>query len=223
MWEDFYDNIRIANLSQVLNALFKTEYSFDILQNFTIDLKSKVEKLSPLRLRNVQSLNFIADFIKNIYKPRMEIIVNKILIDGIFKKDTEKSNLSVAYYTLTKFGDKIKDFDTRFDNENEYGKKIDTTLKRIASDNAFKASLINLVTDVNEESNKIVYEANECLVLVDNFFKNLIDINNNKVSPLNNLDRVKIPGHPNSYVAVENAEKYLSQYIQINQLIQEIY
>ncbi|HPO48966.1 MAG TPA: DUF5312 family protein [Spirochaetota bacterium] len=223
MWEDFYEKIRIANLSQILNNLFKTEYSFDILHSFNVELKEKVEKLSPLRLRNVQSLNFITDFIKNIYKPRIEIIVNKILIDGVFKKDTEKSNLSVAYYTLTNFADKIKEFDDKFQEEKELGKKINTTLKRIATDAAFKASLINLVTDINEESNKIAYEANECFALVDTFFKNLIDVNNSKVNPLNNLDRVKIPGRPNSFVAVENAEKYLEQYTQINQLIRDIY
>ncbi|HOV15174.1 MAG TPA: DUF5312 family protein, partial [Spirochaetota bacterium] len=223
MWEDFYEKIRITNLTQMLNGLFKTEYSYDILGNFTIELKNKIEKLSALKVRNIHAINFISDFIRNIYKPKIEVIINKILIDGVFKKDTDKSNLSVAYYTLTNYFDKIKEFDLKFDEEKDLGKKISITLKRIATDNAFKASLINLVTDINEESSKIVFEANECFQLIQTFLKNVIDVNNPKIIPINNLDRVKIPGHPNSFVAVENANKSLNKFFEIIKLIQEIY
>ena len=223
LWEDFYEKIKITNLNQLLNKLLKTEYSYDTLPNFTPELKNNIEKLSTFKVRNVHILNFFSDFLKIIYKPKVEMVINRILIDGIFKKDTEKSNLSVAYYTLTNFYDKIKEFDTKFNEEKELGKKINITLKKIASDSAFKASLINIVTDINEESSKILFEANECLQLINIFLKNLLDVNNPKIVPINNFDKIKIPGSPNPFVVVEKINKNLSSYFEIVNLMQDVY
>ena len=222
MWENYYGKIRLSNLEKLVNDLFTT-YDYNSLNFFTIELKNKIEKFSTIKVKHSYTINFLFEFIKSLYKPKIEVIINKCLIDGIFKKDVQKSNLSVAYYTLTNSLDRIKEFDAKFDPEKDVGKKVSMTLRRLATDSAFKASLINIVTDLNDETTKLIFEFYECLNVVCDFLKNTIDVNNPKNMTITNLDKIKIPGYIGSFIAIEQATKTMDLFMQIYTLIEEIY
>jgi len=62
--------------------LFKN-YDFNTLDFFNPDLKNKIDMHSHIKLKNVKKLNILTHFIEKVYKPEIEKVINKLLIDGI--------------------------------------------------------------------------------------------------------------------------------------------
>jgi hypothetical protein len=222
LWEDHYHKVRFDNLNRLIKDLFKI-YDYNTFSFFTLSLKEKVDKHSSFDLKNVRMLNVIAEFIRSIYKPKVEAIINRCLVEGIFKRDVTKSIVSTAYYTLNASVEKLKDFDLRFNEEQENGKKIYMTLKRVVTDVNFKAGLMNIIAEVNEESNKMVYELHDAIVTIHDFLKNLMSIENPVNIPITNLEKIRIIGFPNPFVAIEKANSYFNLLSRIYKLVEEIF
>lgn len=222
LWNNHFILIRKNSVIFLISNFIK-DYNFETLQFFNLRLKESIEKLISIKLLNVHVLNFIIEFLQSIYKIKIEPVINKILIDGIFKKDNQRANLSVAYYFFHNYLEKIREFDLKFSEEKEIGKRISLITKKIASDPNFKTILINLVTDINEESTKIKNELCETYKLILDFLELLIDLKNPAKVPLTNFDRVKVPGYPEPFIAVEKSIEYLNEFLKIVKLIEEVY
>jgi hypothetical protein len=222
LWEQHYDKVRIDNLNKLIHELLNI-YDFNTLSSFNLELREKINKYSSVDLKNVHLLNFITEFVKTIYKSKIEIIVNRCIIDGIFKKELVKTNVSIAYYSLNRCADKIREFDNRFREDKDLGKKISLSLKRMSTDINFRASLLNLVNDINDESDKILLDLYDSLNTVYDFINNLATIDNPSNVPITNLEAIKIPGYPISYIAIDSAISILNLFFRIYKLIQDIY
>lgn len=222
LWNKHFISIRKSNLNLLISNFIK-DYNFETLEFFNLSLKELIEGTVNTKLFNVHSLNFIIEFLQSIYKIKIESVINKILIDGIFKKDNQRANLSVAYYFLNNYLEKIREFDVKFSEEKDFGKRINLTIKRITSDPNFKSALINLVTDINEESTKIKNELCETYKSILEFLELLLDVKNPTKVPLTNFDKVRVPGYPNSFIAVEKSINYLNEFFKILRLIEEVY
>ena len=222
LWNKHFISIRKNNLNFFISNFIK-DYNFETLEFFTIHLKDEIEKTVSTKLFNVHLINFIIEFLQSIYKIKIEPVINRILIDGIFKKDNQRANLSVAYYFLNNYLEKIREFDVKFSEEKELGKRIFLAIKRISSEPNFKTALINLVSEINGESSKIKNELYETFKSILEFLEMLIDFNNPTKVPLTNFDKVRVPGYPNSFIAVEKSINYLNDFFKIIKLIEEVY
>ncbi len=222
LWNTHFISIRKNNLNFLISNFIK-DYNFETLEFFNLRLKEEIEKLVPIKLFNVHIINFIIEFLQSIYKIKIESVINKILIDGIFKKDNQRANLSVAYYFLNNYLEKIREFDVKFSEEKDLGKRIYLTIKRVESDPNFKTALVNLVADINEESTKIKNELCETYKIISEFLQLLIDVKNPTKVPLTNFDKVRVPGYPNPFIAVEKSIEYLNEFFKILRLIEEVY
>ncbi|HOJ63829.1 MAG TPA: DUF5312 family protein [Spirochaetota bacterium] len=222
LWNKHFISIRKNNLNFLISNFIK-DYNFETLEFFTIHLKDEIEKTVSTKLFNVHLINFIIEFLQSIYKIKIEPVINRILIDGIFKKDNQRANLSVAYYFLNNYLEKIREFDVKFSEEKELGKRIFLAIKRISSEPNFKTALINLVSEINGESSKIKNELYETFKSILEFLEMLIDFNNPTKVPLTNFDKVRVPGYPNSFIAVEKSINYLNDFFKIIKLIEEVY
>ncbi|MBP7553616.1 MAG: hypothetical protein KA885_09315, partial [Spirochaetes bacterium] len=172
---------------------------------------------------NIYTLSILYEFLISIYKIKIEIIINKILVEGIFKKDSVRANLSVSYYTLNGFSEKLREFDQKLNPDKDYGKKIYNTIKRVIADPSFKSPIINIINEINEESYKLKQEISDSFKIVFNFISSLLDATDPSANPLTNFDKIKIPGHPNSFIAIEKSLELFKKFYQIYNLIEEIY
>lgn len=222
LWSQYYVELRKENLDIFINNLING-YEFTSFSNFSKNLKRELEKHSPNKIVNFYTLSILYEFLISIYKIKIEIIINKILVEGIFKKDSVRANLSVSYYTLNGFSEKLREFDQKLNPDKDYGKKIYNTIKRVIADPSFKSPIINIINEINEESYKLKQEILDSFKIVFNFISSLLDATDTAANPLTNFDKIKIPGHPNSFIAVEKSMELFKKFYQIYNLIEEIY
>ncbi|HNZ26356.1 MAG TPA: DUF5312 family protein [Spirochaetota bacterium] len=222
LWSQHYVELRKKNLDLFINNLMNG-YDFNSFSNFNKNLKLELERHSPNKIVNFYTLSIFYEFLVSIYKIKIEIIINKILIEGIFKKDNVRANLFVSYYTLNGFPEKLREFDQKLNPEKDYGKKIQNTIKRVIADPSFKTPIIGIINEINDESYKLKQEIADSFKTVFNFISSLVDAPEPAANPLTNFDKIKIPGHPNSFIAVEKSVELFKKFYQIYNLIEEIY
>jgi len=222
LWSQHYVELRKKNLDLFINNLMNG-YDFNSFSNFNKNLKLELERHGPNKIVNFYTLSIFYEFLVSIYKIKIEIIINKILIEGIFKKDNVRANLFVSYYTLNGFPEKLREFDQKLNPEKDYGKKIQNTIKRVMADPSFKTPIIGIINEINDESYKLKQEIADSFKTVFNFISSLVDATEPAANPLTNFDKIKIPGHPNSFIAVEKSVELFKKFYQIYNLIEEIY
>lgn len=220
LWESEYIDIKAGNVKLLINRLFGS-YEFDSLEYLNKDLVDDLEKYSGFKVKDFYNLNILYKFITTTYYDKISPVANKIIIDGQFVKDIIKSNFSSSYYIIKSGSEKIKLFDLQFKDDTSLRKKINSTLMKISSDQNFKNILLNVITDINEESSKIKIEISESLKLMGAIFKTFIsdDISREKI--LRNFDDIKIPIYPNMFIAVESINEMFDTFNNIFKLIDE--
>lgn len=214
-WDVHYDKIKDANQKKLVNELFNDNLVY-VLAYFNNELKVKLDKKSNIKLKNVQKLNMLTKFVDKIYKEHIEKIINKILIDGSFVKDSFRNNISSAYYLLFNSLERIKTFDKQLNPDRDIGKKVATFLKITMNEVDFAQTLQNTVIDINDMSSEVIDEVYNSLWTISNFSINLAtNIENPKSAYITNFDRIKIPGFLTSLQAITRVIKFFDLFFKI--------
>ncbi|MCK4796148.1 MAG: hypothetical protein KAT05_02135, partial [Spirochaetes bacterium] len=192
-WENYYNKIKEINLTKLIQGLFKN-YDYNTLNYFTLELKQNVDAHSYLKLKSVKKLNILTQFIEKIYKNNIEKIINRILIDGNFIKDSYRNNLSSSYYLLYNSSERIREFDKSLNPERDIGKKISTFIKISSKESEYTQTLQNTIIDVNDTSAEIIDEIFNALWNVKDLFINILNNTDADNLIVQNIHRIKVPG-----------------------------
>lgn len=219
-WDNHYTALRQQNIMNLLHGIFDN-YNFDSFEHFNNEIRDNLEKSTQRRLTDFYSVNLIAEFLKRYYRNNLEALINKILIDGIFKKEVVRATVSAAYYTLNSMHQKLKEFDTNFAENKEMGKKIGITLRKALNDPNFKTPLMNIVGDINEDTGIIKQEFAEALQIIYKFLITVMDIRSPENNPITNVAQIRISTHANIFVALEKAVEIINRYNEVQSLVEE--
>ncbi|MCG8571047.1 MAG: DUF5312 domain-containing protein [Spirochaetes bacterium] len=220
LWENRYHELKYQNIMEMIHELMPG-FNFNTLEYFNFELKKNLEKYSQKIIEDFYALNLICEFLKKLYLNNLEVYINKILIDGIFKKEQVHSNLSAAYYSLNSMVAKITAFDNKFKTDNVMEKKVTMTLRKVANDPNYKSPLINIVSDINSESQELRKEAEEAIRFITQFCHTLMDLNNPSNIPITNFALLRFTGYSSSYSATEYAINLFQNFYEIYQLVVE--
>ena len=104
--------------------------------------------------------------------------------------------------------------------------KIDNAIAKVAADNAFKSILINILIDINDETQKLKTELIEAIKTLGTILNSIVNPpeNTGKQKVLNNLELLKIPtmgGNP--LIACDTANSEINQFLNILKLAEETF
>lgn len=225
LWENSYKEIRERSVKHLIAELYDN-YSFNSLEYLTIELKEKLEKYSGgVKIKDFYILNILHKFLSSTYQERIFPILTKIILEGNFLKDIVKSNFASAYYSLKNADEKIIFFDQKFKEGTSLQKKINSAIIKAAAESNFKSIVINVVIDINDESEKIKAEIIESLKMVSTILSSLCNLTNNN-SPqkiLSNFDDLKMPIFQNPILACDTINKELEKILKIFKLVEETF
>ncbi len=218
-WDEYFEQIKIKKTEEAIAELFKTK-DFIRLDNFNPDFKNLIDKSGIIKLRYVYLINLIQEFLKTIYKGRIEMTINKCLVEGIFDKEFQKTTLSNAYYLLNTMINRIAVHDSELSDEKDLKSQIMNMLRKIHHDTAYKISFVNTITEINENSKKICTEFKNEIGVVRNFFKAVTETKTTKIT---NMDRIKVPGYISAASAFEKAGEILDVFTGLIALVEDTY
>jgi len=219
-WENYFDKIRENNQNKLMEDLFK-DYKFNTLDNFNIELKNNIEMHSHIKVKNVKKLNLLANFINKIYKREIEKVINKVIVEGTFAKESERNSYTSAYYILYNSLEIIKDFDKNLEPEKEYGNKIATFIKISTHDVNYAQSLQHTILDINDMSNEILEDTYNALWNIGNLINNLAKQLNKEMEVVSNIDSIKVPGFISASQAVIKIKKRFDLFFKIYNIIED--
>ena len=220
-WNEYYEKIGDMSMKKALHVLFK-DYDFNTLDYFNLTLKKILDDKSHVKLKNVKRINLVANFLEQIYKIDIEKIMNKILVNGNFAKESDRSSLATNYYLLKNYADKLRSFDENLDEEKELGKKINTYTRISVGDIDFAKTLQNTVVDINLSTDEMLEEVFNALWYINHVAVNLSDKSTKKSLILLNFDDMRFPGYINAGEAIEKIKELFEKFFRIYNLINDI-
>ncbi len=222
IWDDYFTTLKRENLHTLLNQMFETNYTFNTLTYLTPKFKEKMEQYSYAHLPYIHLLNFMEEFLISSYKVKIELTVTKLINDGDFKKDKVRSDISSYCFVLNSFDKQIRDFDNKYNPNHDTGKELYSLLNRVLENDNSGGPFLTSIDDVNTECYKFVSDMKKAFKEIQQFLTAVNDIHNPHNIPIVNSEKIKIPGQPNLYVAVENALNIFNNYQTIIGLINDI-
>lgn len=213
LWEKQFSRLIERKQTLLIKELLG-EYDFNTLENFNLKL-SPINKSSHIKIKYIKKLNILTEFLLRIYKNEIEKIINKILIDGSFAKESYRNNLSSSYYILKNIPEKIKNFDLEFDEDGSFGKRLSVYFKVSIGEIDYTKSIQNTIIEINETTEKIISDSIEAINQIRSFIHNILDVPIDLNSFLLNFESIKIPGYINSYQAVIKIKEYFDKFIEI--------
>ncbi len=213
-WLLYFDKIGEMNLKKTLDLLFP-DYNFNTLEFFNQELSDVINQKSPLKLKNVKKLNILIYFLETKYRSEIEKIVNKILINGNFTKDVTRSSLASTYYLLHNYPERIRNFDTNFDLNKDFGRKLSSYTKSTTTEIEYSRTLRNTILEINETTNQLVEDVFNALWHINEIATNLANYYNAKSVLVLNFLELKMPGYFNSIQAIKNVKDILELFFKI--------
>jgi hypothetical protein len=220
LWEDHYNTLKEINQRKMVNQLIK-DYNYDSLLYFNLELKNNVDKHSHVKLAFVKKLNLIYAFIEKIYKREIEKIINKIILEGDFLRDSARNTLTSSYYILYKSIDLIKTFDEKLNTDSDYGRKINTFIKIAANEVDYAQTLQNTIIDINEDAHDLIEELYTALWNLNNTVSSFIKNNEFDTSIISNLVDIKIVGYANIITVIMKIIKQFNLFFKVYDLLDD--
>jgi hypothetical protein len=224
-WTKNFTNIREKSIRHQISKIYN-DYNFDSLSYFNKDLIDRLELHSNAKVKDFYSLNILKKFLESSYHEKLYPTITKIVLEGVFTKDLIKNNFVSAYYTLKSGIGKITEFDDKFKDEAPMQRKINNAIIKTSTDNAFKSILINLLIDINDETQKLKNELIEAIKMLGTIFNSIVNPpeNTGKQKILTNLDMLKIPVHGgNPLIACDIANSEIEHFLNILKLTEETF
>lgn len=219
-WDTRYEDLKEVNTNKLLSGLF-TNYDFSTLRFFDLNLKNQVDKHSNVKLRSVKKLNLISHFIDIIYKQNIEKLINKLLIDGNFAKDSYRNNISTAYYLLYNCPERIKEFDKNLNPEKDAGRKINTFIQISTRESEYTKTLEHTIVDLNETTSHLIDEIFSSLLTINEMINSLLNAEEVDLKKIYNFDSIKFPGYMTPQQALQKAFKDLDQFFKVYNYIED--
>lgn len=224
-WTTGYANIKEKNIRHQISKIYNN-YDFDSLVYFDKELVGRLEQYSNAKVKDFYTLNILKKFLESSYQEKLYPVITKIVLDGTFSKNVVKNNFVACYYTLKSGIEKINEFDDKFKEDTPMLHKIDNAIAKVAADNAFKSILINILIDINDETQKLKTELIEAIKTLGTILNSIVNPpeNTGKQKVLNNLELLKIPtmgGNP--LIACDTANSEINQFLNILKLAEETF
>ncbi|OHD27931.1 MAG: hypothetical protein A2Y34_14755 [Spirochaetes bacterium GWC1_27_15] len=220
-WEKYYLNLKKHDLQRLVSELF-SDYNFAILNNFSLDLYTRIFEKTSYKITSIYFINIITFFVTKFYRNNLENFINRILIEANFVDELSKFHLTGAYHILNNSIEKINTFDVKFAKDNEYGKKINLYLDRISNDIDLKRSFQNYIYEINDEGISLSNELHNALQNVYNFMTSLTETNKSEI-PIVNLDSIRLSGNINIHSLIDKYVDILFRFFKIYKQIELIY
>lgn len=223
-WSKSYTNIKEKNIRHQISRIYKN-YDFDSLVYFNKELVGHLEQYSNAKVKDFYTLNILKKFLESSYQEKLYPTITKIVLDGNFSKDVVKNNFISCYYTLKSGIGKINEFDDKFKDESPMQRKINNAIIKASADSAFKSILINILIDINDETQKIKTELIEAIKTLGTILNSIVNPPENKKQKiLNNLELLKIPAYGgNPLIACDAANSEIEQFLNILKLTEETF
>ena len=223
-WETYYLSSKKVDLKKLMVELFG-DANFFTLTFYNENLYENILKANNVKLTTIYLMNFLIFFIKKFYKHNIEIFVSKILIDGNFTDDISKLHLTGAYHTINNAIEKFGSFDIRFNQENDYGKKLKLYLDRTSGivEADLKKSFQNYCIDINDTALSLSNEILNSINALFNFFSKLSPSTERSERPLVNIDSLKNITFQGFQNQLEKYNDIFSKFFKIYKQIETIY
>lgn len=224
-WAKSYTNIKEKNIRHQISKIYNN-YDFDSLVYFNKELVGRLEQYSNAKVKDFYTLNILKKFLESSYQEKLYPIVTKIVLDGSFSKDIVKNNFISCYYTLKSGIGKINEFDDKFKEEAPMQRKINNAIIKASADSAFRSILINILIDINDETQKLKTELIEAIKTLGTILNSIVNPpeNTGKQKILNNLELLKIPTYGgNPLIACDAASSEINQFLNILKLTEETF
>ena len=224
-WSRSYSDIREKNIRHQISKVYNN-YDFDSFVYFNKELINRLELYSNAKVKDFYSLNILKKFLESSYQEKLYPTVTKLVLDGIFSKDIVKNNFVSCYYTLKSGIGKLNEFDNKFKEEAPMQRKINNAIIKASADGAFKSILINLLIDINDETQRLKNELIEAIKTLGTILNSIVNPpeNTGKQKILTNLEMIKIPAHGgNPLIACDIANSEIEHFLNILKLTEETF
>ena len=224
-WARSYTNIKEKNIRHQISKIYNN-YDFDSLVYFNKELVGRLEQYSNAKVKDFYTLNILKKFLESSYQEKLYPIITKIVLDGSFSKDIVKNNFISCYYTLKSGIGKINEFDDKFKEDAPMQRKINNAIIKVSADSAFRSILINILIDINDETQKLKTELIEAIKTLGTILNSIVNPpeNTGKQKILNNLELLKIPAWGgNPLIACDAACSEINQFLNILKLTEETF
>lgn len=224
-WARSYTNIKEKNIRHQISKIYNN-YDFDSLVYFNKELVGRLEQYSNAKVKDFYTLNILKKFLESSYQEKLYPIITKIVLDGSFSKDIVKNNFISCYYTLKSGIGKINEFDDKFKEDAPMQRKINNAIIKVSADSAFRSILINILIDINDETQKLKTELIEAIKTLGTILNSIVNPpeNTGKQKILNNLELLRIPAlGGNPLIACDAACSEINQFLNILKLTEETF
>lgn len=224
-WTKSYANIKEKNIRHQISKIYNN-YDFDSLIYFDKELVSRLEQYSNAKVKDFYTLNILKKFLESSYHEKLYPTITKIVLDGSFSKNIVKNSFVSCYYTLKSGIEKINKFDDKFKEDTPMQHKINNAITKVAADSAFKSILINILIDINDETQKLKTELIEAIETLGTILNSIVNPpeNTGKQKILDNLELLKIPAMGgNPLIACDVANSEINQFLNILKLTEETF
>ncbi len=205
VWNEYFVTLKKENLSFMASEMFNQEYNYHTLRYLTPHFKQQMERMHFITLPYIYRLNLMVEFLSTAYKGKIEPVLSKIINDGDFKKEKVRNDITSYYYLMSNYEQRVRDFDEKYNPNKETGKLLHQYLNNTGKDEEATSNFVNMIDQINIECQNFISELTHSFKLIDEFLVTVNDVHNPHNIPIINSDKIKIPGQPNLFVAVERS------------------
>ncbi len=206
VWNEYFVTLKKENLKFMASEMFnQDEYNYYSLYHLNPHFKQQMEQMHCITLPHIYKLNLTVEFLSTVYKGKIEPVFSKIINDGDFKKEKVRTDMTSYYYLLSNYEQRLRDYDEKYNPNKEVGKILGQLLRNTGKNEESTAQFVAIIDKINQDSLNFINELQHSFKQVYEFLMTVNDVHNPHNIPIINSDKIKVPGQPNLFVAVERA------------------
>ena len=191
----------------------------DSALNFSIEIKERIFKLDYAKL-----FFYMKEMKNTFFQKKIDNIVSKILLDGVFYKDANKKELYESYNLINTIDSEFRDFMKRIDPESEEIKSIRKYNFEETSKKLQKKKIERFINDINSSLYEKYTEYYEAFISVSSVLYGIINGNvGGKYDTLSNAADICIEKTFMSFTAINTVNTNLREILKMFNELTEMY
>ncbi len=136
----------------LLNQIFGNAAAVNRMKNYT-EANNGIYKQKLLGgYLHIEALNYVKAFMLDYVKKDIMKIVNYLVVKAEWKTNTSSKDMSDTLEALVSLSDKIIQFDNSLASDEDVGVKMNSYMKRMASDQKYKIEIKKLLHEINSKA-----------------------------------------------------------------------
>ena len=218
LWQNTTQLFMNNKLTEKINK-FLPDFNFKSLTNFTEDICSEIIKADIKPFISIKRLNYIYQFLISHFQISIEPVINKLMVDGEFKREFQKKELADTYYLLKDKIAVIENFDLSFAEEEKDGKRLQFLLTKVKIDFNLKTNLKHYIEEKDGISNRICQETIEKLGFIKIYLAKMSHEDPGSLPFISNIFNLHYPEHTPIIKTIKENLAILEQFIEIYEFL----